>query len=35
MGKPDQGGRINVTAGKNMDGFRKFIMDIVKDNGLA
>lgn len=34
-GKPDQGERAGVTAGKNMDGFLALVLDIVKANGLA
>lgn len=33
-GKADQGERVGVTAGKNMDGFVALISDIVKSNGL-
>jgi hypothetical protein len=33
-GKVDRGGRSRVTAGKNMNGFREIIKDIVKANGL-
>lgn len=33
-GKTDQGERAGVTAGKNMDGFIAFILDIVQANGL-
>lgn len=34
-GKPDQGERAGVTAGKNMDGFLDMVTAIVKANGLA
>lgn len=34
-GKIDQGERTGVTAGKNMDGFRAMITDIVHSNGLS
>ena len=34
-GKPDQGERAGVTAGKNMDGFLSLILDIIQANGLA
>jgi type II restriction enzyme len=34
-GKADQGGRAEVTAGKNMDGFIALVCDIVRANGLA
>jgi len=34
-GKPDQGERAGVTAGKNMDGFIALIIDIVHANGLG
>ncbi len=34
MGKTDQGERAGVTAGKNMDGFRAIVVDIVRANGL-
>jgi hypothetical protein len=34
-GRPDQGERGGVTAGKNMDGFLALLIDIVKANGLA
>jgi len=34
MGKADQGERAGVTAGKNMDGFRSIIVDVVRNNGL-
>jgi hypothetical protein len=34
-GKADQGERAGVTAGKNMDGFRAMVLDIVRANGLA
>ena len=33
-GKADQGERAGVTAGKNMDGFRAIVTDIVHANGL-
>lgn len=33
-GKADQGERSGVTAGKNMDGFRSLIVDVIKSNGL-
>lgn len=33
-GKPDQGDRGGVTAGKNMDGFVALVGDIVQANGL-
>lgn len=33
--KTDQGERSAVTAGKNMDGFVRFISDLVSANGLA
>ncbi|MDD5333935.1 MAG: PaeR7I family type II restriction endonuclease [Rhodoferax sp.] len=33
-GKSDQGERAGVTGGKNMDGFAKLVIDIVKANGL-
>lgn len=35
IGKLDQGERGGVTAGKNMDGFRALIIDLVKANGLS
>ena len=35
LGKVDAGERGGVTAGKNMDGFVKLIIDIVHANGLA
>lgn len=34
-GKPDQGERSGVTAGKNMDGFLTLIADLIHANGLA
>ncbi len=34
-GKPDQGERGGVTAGKNMDKFLELVLDIIKANGLA
>lgn len=34
-GRSDQGERAGVTAGKNMDGFRALLVDLVKANGLA
>ncbi len=34
-GKPDQGDRATVTAGKNMDGFLALVIEIVHANGLA
>lgn len=34
-GKPDQGGRAGVTAGKNMDGFIALIIDLIEKNGLS
>lgn len=34
-GRADQGERAGVTDGKNMDGFIKLILDIVRANGLA
>jgi hypothetical protein len=34
-GKADQGERAGVTAGKNMDGFRALVKDIVRLNGLG
>lgn len=34
-GKVDQGERAGVTAGKNMDGFRAMVVDIVNSNGLS
>jgi type II restriction enzyme len=34
-GKTDQGERAGVTAGKNMDGFSRLAIDLVKANGLA
>jgi hypothetical protein len=34
-GKADQGERAGVTAGKNMDGFVKLLLDVVCANGLA
>ncbi len=34
-GKPDQGERAGVTAGKNMDGFLALMLDIVQANGLT
>lgn len=34
-GKPDQGERAGVTAGKNMDGFVELVVDIIRANGLA
>lgn len=33
-GKADQGERAGVTAGKNMDGFRALVLDIIQANGL-
>lgn len=33
-GKPDQGERSGVTAGKNMDGFLSLMIDLVEANGL-
>jgi Restriction endonuclease XhoI len=33
-GKADQGERAGVTGGKNMDGFAKLVIDLVKGNGL-
>lgn len=33
-GKVDQGERAGVTGGKNMDGFSKLVIDVVKANGL-
>ena len=33
-GKADQGERAGVTAGKNMDGFRAIVADVVHANGL-
>ena len=33
-GRSDQGERAGVTAGKNMDGFLAFVMDVVRANGL-
>lgn len=35
FGKTDQGERAGVTAGKNMDGFSRLAIDLVKANGLA
>jgi hypothetical protein len=35
LGKVDVGERGGVTAGKNMDGFVKLVIDIVQANGLA
>ena len=34
-GKADQGERAGVTGGKNMDGFAKLVIDLVRANGLA
>ncbi len=34
FGKPDQGERAGVTAGKNMDGFIRLFVDLVHANGL-
>lgn len=34
-GRPDQGERGGVTAGKNMDGFVALVIDVVRANGLA
>ncbi|NTW54516.1 MAG: restriction endonuclease [Chlorobaculum sp.] len=34
-GKADQGERASVTAGKNMDGFVKLVIDVIRANGLA
>lgn len=34
-GRPDQGERAGVTAGKNMDGFSALVLDIIEANGLA
>lgn len=34
-GKPDQGERAGVTAGKNMDGFLALMLDVIRANGLA
>lgn len=34
-GKADQGERAGVTGGKNLDGFAKLVIDVVKANGLA
>ena len=34
LGNVDQGGRADVTSGKNMDGFIRLIKDIVVANGL-
>ncbi len=34
-GKTDQGERSGVTGGKNMDGFSRLVIDLVKANGLA
>ena len=34
-GKPDQGERAGVTAGKNMDGFIALVSDVVRANGLT
>ena len=33
-GKSYQGERAGATAGKNMDGFRSIIVDVVRSNGL-
>lgn len=33
-GKSDQGERAGVTGGKNMDGFSRLVIDLVKANGL-
>lgn len=33
-GKSDQGERAGVTGGKNMDGFSKLVIELVKANGL-
>lgn len=33
-GKPDQGERAGVTAGKNMNGFLAMIVDLIRANGL-
>ncbi|AZN73347.1 restriction endonuclease [Georhizobium profundi] len=35
IGKPDQGERAGVTAGKNMDGFEALIFDLIEANGLG
>ena len=34
-GKADQGERAGVTAGKNMDGFLKLAIEVIKANGLS
>ena len=34
-GRSDQGERAGVTAGKNMDGFRALLLDVIRANGLA
>jgi len=34
-GKADQGERAGVTSGKNMDGFRSLILEVIRANGLA
>ncbi len=34
-GKMDQGERAGVTGGKNLDGFAKLVIDVVRANGLA
>ena len=34
-GRVDQGERASVTAGKNMDGFKSLIVDIIKKNGMS
>lgn len=33
-GKADQGERAGVTSGKNMDGFLKLVLELIKRNGL-
>lgn len=34
-GRPDQGERAGVTAGRNMDGFLELVIDVVRANGLG
>lgn len=34
-GRSDQGERPGVTVGKNMDGFRALMTDVVRRNGLS
>jgi hypothetical protein len=35
IGRPDQGERAGVTAGKNMDGFIALVQDVIRANGLG